>query len=132
MSEDENGATPPSYSRSKHKWDNFLEEEWPRHRKEHSDTMRKIEEVHQGISAIRQNTAHLTALEPISATLREMKEGLFNILTGKNVVDVDTVKDLLKAQQNSYVTTISTICKIFGAVVIILVGLKVFVPQWFQ
>lgn len=113
------------------KWDIFLEEEWPQHRREAKESMRKIEEMHAGIVAIRNDTKFLPTLNDISQTLKDMRSGLLDVLAGKNVVDVDTVKDLLKAQQTSYVNAISTICKIFGVLFIVLAGLKVFLPNWF-
>lgn len=112
---------------AKPKWDIFLEEEWPQHRKEAREAMRKIEEMHQGIVAIRHDTKFLPTLNDIAASLRDMNGKLFEVLSGKNVVDVDTMKEILKAQQSGYLT----ICKIFGVLFLVIAGLKVFLPQWF-
>lgn len=115
----------------KTKWDTFLDDEWPTHRKEVKDAMLKINEMHAGIAAIQRDTKHLPILDTVATTLIDIKDNLIEVLRGKNVVDVETVKDMLKAQQSTYTTTISTICKIFGLIIIILVGMKVLAPHWF-
>lgn len=131
MGSDDDKHTPLCSVSGRHRWDVFFDTEWPQHRKEHAEVMRKINEMHSGILAIRQDTRHLPVLDTISGTLREMKDSLIDVVSGKNIVDVDTVKDMLKAQQQAYSATIATICKIFGTIIIILVGLKLLVPTWF-
>lgn len=123
--------SPLSGFGNKHTWDTFFLEEWPQHRQETKAVMKKIDEMHASIMAIHADTKFLPTLVDIAATLRDMRGSLFDSVSGKNVVDIDTVKDLLKAQQASYVGAISTICKVFGVLIVVLAGLKIFLPAWF-
>lgn len=127
MSNDDTKHIICPYANGKTSWDIFLEDEWPKHRKETVEAMKKIDEMHAGIVAIRNDTKFLPTLNDIAASLRDMNSKLFEVLSGKNVVDVDTMKDILKAQQSGYLT----ICKIFGILFLVIAGLKVFLPQWF-
>jgi hypothetical protein len=117
---------------NRNKWDAFFDEEWPQHRRESGDAMKKINEMHTAIFAIREDTRHLTKLDNIADNLRSIKDSLIEVVSGKNVVNVETVKDVLNAQQKSYTTTIATMSKIFGMIILILVGMKIFAPQWFN
>ena len=114
------------------KWEAFLEKEWPQHRQEHIVAAKKIDEMHSSIAAIREDTKHLTKLDLIASTLGDMRDSLIQVVSGKNIVDSETVKEMLKAQQSSHTATISTISKVFGVVIIVLVGLKFIVPHWFH
>lgn len=109
----------------------FLEKSWPEYLKEYREASAKVDEMHKLINLMRDDTRHLTKLDVIATTLSDMKDGLIEIVSGKNVIDTSTAKDMLVAQQETYIKLISTICKVFGAIIIVLVGLRFLLPQWF-
>lgn len=111
------------------KWKIFVEEQWPKHLENSSFMQQRIEEIYESICVIRMNTNHLQKLDSISGSLLELKDGLLKIVSGKNVIDIDTVKDLVKAQQATYLKVITVICTVFLIVVITLLGLKTFIPH---
>lgn len=102
--------------------DSFLED-WSKHRDAAITAMKKIDEMHS-------HTAHLVKLDAINSTLYGVKDCLIQVLSGKDVVSTVTAQEMLNAQQRSYTAIISTICRIFGLIVVILVGLKILAPQW--
>jgi hypothetical protein len=120
-----------SFESHREKWDVFLGEEWPRFLGEYRVAHSKVDEMHQAIKLMREDTKHLTKLDAISTTLREMKDGLIEVVSGKNVIDTNTAKEMLTAQQDTYVKLIATICKVFGVIILVLIGLKFFLPEWF-
>lgn len=113
-------------------WDKFLENEWPQHRKETVEAMRKIDEIHLSIGAIKNDTRHLQMLDAIAKILGEVKDSLIATLSGKDIISTAAANEMLQAQQKAYSGIITSLCKIFGVILLLLVGLKTFAPHWFS
>jgi len=112
----------------KSKWELFLDEDWPKHKIDFGIVSEEVHSMQAAMIDIKSDTRHLPALDNISGTLREIKDGLLQVVSGKNVVDVDTVKGMLKAQQDVYTTMITTICKLLGVIIVVLLGVKLLAP----
>lgn len=116
-------------------WNIFLTQfssEWPEHRKEIIDAIKKINEMHVAIADIGRDTKHLSKLEGIHGALQEVKDCLIHVLSGKDVISTDTAKEMLQAQQKTYAAIITSLCKVFGVIFIVVIGLRIFLPEWFK
>lgn len=115
-------------------WDRWLENEWPQHRKETAIAMQKMEQMHTVVASMQEDIKHLKKLDTlslISNTLVELKTGLIATLSGKNVIDVQTAKEMMAQQQGVYVSVIKTILWTLGVIVGVVTGVKFLAPQVF-
>lgn len=83
-------------------WELFLKTEWPQHRKESVDSMKKINEIHVTISAIGADTRHLQKLDGINSVLEDMRDSLIKTVSGKDIMSTQSAQEMLHAQQESY------------------------------
>jgi len=107
----------------------FFANEWPRYRRESDIANRKIDEMHTSIALITTDTKHLHKLEDISQSLKEVNSCLMTVLSGKDIISTETAKEMLTAQQKTYSGIITSLCKIFGLIIVILVGVRILAPD---
>jgi len=115
-------------------WDKWLLEEWPKHREESILASHKVEQIHSVVSTIQNDVKHLQKLDVLSTiadTLKNLQDNLIAVLTGKNVIDMETAKEIIKSQQSTYVNIIKTILWVFGSVIGVLIGVKFLIPEIF-
>jgi hypothetical protein len=110
-------------------WEAFLESEWPLHRRETTEAMRKIDEIHVAIGAIKNDTRHLQMLDSIAKILGDVRDSLLPVLIGKDIMSTTSAKEMLEAQQKTYGSIITSLCKIFSIVVLLLVGMRIWLPE---
>lgn len=109
----------------------WLNHDWPEHREKVMQSIKKLDEIHASVATMQDAISNLTELRSISDTLRGMSEMFTKVISGKNVVEVGTLKEILKEQQKGYSGLIKTMCIIFSAFIGVILGVKILFPDWF-
>lgn len=105
--------------------------EWDRYRKESVLAHQKVDQMHTVVLAIHENMKHLIKLDTISETLSALSQNLIATLSGKNVIDINTAKEMMAFQEKAYMMVIRTLAWALGSIVALLLGIKLIWPQLF-
>lgn len=99
--------------------------DWNAHRKETQMLIDKANDNHDVLKNI------LETNREMSHILTEIKNGLLDAVLGKNIVPTEVAEKMISEQRKAYLSIIKTISWAFGAILIVVIGLKVALPHLF-